>query len=82
MESTLSSLSNDALSLILFQPITPWLFPAASFPALSILMIRFLIKVKVLCLKNVFFGKKLLAEKKYAFGKKIKKTVVFFFKFI
>ena len=38
--STLRLYTNDALSLILFQPITAWLFPiAAPFPTLFILTI-------------------------------------------
>ena len=62
--------TNDALSAILFQPITAPLFPLATpFPALSILMIlldkhqmksfksiNILIKVKLFCWK-VFFQK-------------------------
>ena len=78
--------TNDALSLILLQPITARLFPiAAPFPALSILtipldkcqmksfetIIIFYQSKTFLFEKRSFFGKKLLFERKTHLGKKI-----------
>ena len=69
--------TNDALSAILFQPITSRLFPIATpFPALSILTIlldkhqmksfeniNILIKVKLFCWKKFFFQKSFYLKK-------------------
>ena len=72
-----STSANDALSAILFQPITVRLFPIAiPFPVLSILTIlldkqlmksfeniNILIKVKLVCWKKFFFQKSFYLKK-------------------
>ena len=90
--STKRLYTNDALSSILFRPVTTQLFRiAAPFPMFSILTIlldkcqmksfkniNILIEVILFCLKNFFFWKKAFIWKTFVFEKKKLKKLFFF----